>query len=116
MSQERINNKSSYEYAEVMDHLDNKKHASAIHLPPSKENVEFYITSVMLQFLDMIGLFGVQSHEDANLNLKNFIEVCTPFDVAHIYKESIRFRLFPFSLMGERMLWLRSLPAGFIIS
>lgn len=35
----------------------------------------------------MKGLFGGQAHDDANLHLKNFINMCFPFDIAHISKK-----------------------------
>lgn len=54
----------------------------------------------------MNGLFSVQPHEDANLYLKNFIDGCLLFDIAHISKEFVWLRIFPFSLIGNAVLWL----------
>lgn len=70
------------------------------------------MTSVMLYMLQIKGLFGGQVHKDPNQYLKNFVEVYAPFDIPYITKDSIRLRLFPFSLMGEAVLWLRTLPTG----
>lgn len=62
---------------------------------------------MMVHLLQMKGLFGGQYHEDDNLHLKNFIDMCLPFEIAHISRESIQLRLFPFSLTREATLWLQ---------
>lgn len=68
----------------------------------------------MLPSLQMKGLFRRQSHKYVNNYHKNLIFICKLFDSANILQESIHFRLFPFSLMGEAVIWLRELPEGSI--
>lgn len=72
-----------------MNFLDDVGLARAIRIPPAEEEGEFHITSEMLHLLQMKGLFGGQPHEDANLHLKNFIDVCSPFDMVHVSQKSI---------------------------
>lgn len=65
---------------------------------------------MMLHPLQIKGLFNGQAHKDANIYLKNFIDVCFPFDISHISHDLIWLRLIPFSLMDDVVLWLRELP------
>ncbi|KAF3679804.1 hypothetical protein FXO38_02594 [Capsicum annuum] len=60
------------------------------------------------------GLFRGQAHENPNTYVKGFVEVGSPFNIAHTSQESIRLHLFHFSLMGKAVLWLRSLHVGSI--
>lgn len=99
-----------------MDQRGDMGQASSIHIPQTKGNVLCLVASVMLYFIQINVLFGVQSYKDAKLHLKIFIDVCLPFDIAHITQESIQFCLFLFFLMGQVVLWLISLPAGSIMS
>lgn len=69
---------------EYEDHLNDAGCASAICILPVEGNGVFYVTSVKLHMLKIKGLFGVQAQEYSKLHLKNFIEVCAPFDIAHI--------------------------------
>lgn len=85
-------------------------HESAILIPPTEEHRKFYVTSVMMIFLHLKGLFGGEAHEDPNAHLKGFIEVFTPFKFAYISQESIRLLFFLLSLPGKVILWLRSFP------
>lgn len=52
--------------------------------------------------------------EDANLHLSIFIEVCSTLKVQNVNDNTIRLKLFPFSLRDKARAWLHSLPAGSI--
>lgn len=64
--------------------------------------------------LKMKGLFGDQVIENANLYLRNFMDICLPLETMNISWESIQPRLFPFSLAGEAITWLAGFPQGLI--
>lgn len=70
----------------------------------------------MIQLHHLKGIRGGESPEDSNTHLKGFIEVCALFNVVHISQESIWLHLYPFSLKGNMVLWLKLLPAGSINS
>lgn len=63
--------------------------SSAFCILPTHGNGIFYVMSVMLHMLHIKGCFGGQAYEDPNLNLRNFIEVRAPFDIAQTTQESI---------------------------
>lgn len=88
----------------------------SIRLPATVENAVFHVTSMMLHLLQMKGLFGGQPSEDVNRHMKNFLEICQPFNITNISQKSIRLRLFPFSLTGEATMWLEELPLRCITS
>lgn len=58
--------------------------------------------------------FGGLPMEDANLHLSIFIEVCSTLKVQNVNDNTIRLKLFPFSLRDKARAWLHSLPAGSI--
>lgn len=81
----RRSNNGSFDGVEDMDRLGDAGQENVIRIPPAEENRAFHITSVMLHLLQMKWSFGGEAHEDENLHLKNFIDVCAPFDIACLY-------------------------------
>lgn len=49
----------------------------------------------------MKGLYGGLTHQDTHENVKNFIDVCSPFLFKNMLQESIRLTLSPPSLTGD---------------
>jgi len=45
--------------------------------------------------------FCGKAHEDANAHLQHFLEICSTFTIKDVPKDTILFRLFPFSLLGR---------------
>jgi len=78
----------------------------AIRLPLVMGNVVFHVTKLMLQLLHMKGSFEGLAHEDSYEHIRNFMDVCGPFVFENITQESVRLKLFPFSIMGEATRWL----------
>lgn len=64
--------------------LNEARQTSAIHILPTNGNGKFHVTSVMLHMFQMKGLYRGQAYEDPNVHLKKFVEVCAPFNIAHI--------------------------------
>ena len=64
----------------------------------------------------MKGFFGGCAHEDPHDYIQNFLDVCSSFKFKNISQESIRLRLFPFSLMGDATKWLAELPRDSVTS
>lgn len=109
-------NFSFYGYLKGMDHIGDAGQESDICIPLVETNGVFHVASVILHFLQMNEFFRGKAHEVANLYLNNFVSGCLPFDIAYITQKSILLCIFPFSLMGKEVLWLRSLFVGSITS
>lgn len=107
------NNESVGDFAnEIVDEIIELGVTGVIHLPPGVRNVVFQVTSLMLHFLQMKGLFGGQAVSDANRHLRNFVDICLPFMIRNISQESIRLRLFPLSLTVDATSLLTEFPQG----
>jgi len=85
----------------------------AILLPLGENLFAFHVTNKMLQFLQARGVFGGLD-ENPHEHIQNFVEICSPYSLKGISEESVRLRLFPFSLMGEATKWLVDLPRNSI--
>ena len=72
---------------------------TAIRRPPIQAN-NFELKSVTLQMLQNI-LFHGLPHENPNMHLTNFLEVCDTIKYNGVTEEALRLRLFPLSL-GDR--------------
>ncbi|KAK4264934.1 hypothetical protein QN277_026049 [Acacia crassicarpa] len=82
--------------------------------PPTINAGHFEIKSVMIQMLNEAGQFGGLPSEDPHLHLKTFLEVCDSFVIPGIPPDTIRIKLFPFSLRDKARTWLNNLPANSI--
>src|SRR4051812_36011148 len=54
--------------------------------------------------------------EDPYMHVKDFLDICSTFKFQNFTDDSIRLRLFPFSLKDRAKAWLNSLPSGAITS
>ncbi|XP_059310579.1 uncharacterized protein LOC132061921 [Lycium ferocissimum] len=88
--------------------------AAAIRSAPVQGNESFLVNTTMLHLLNTKGLFGGLPTDDPNRHLKNFLGVCTTNVHPNVSVETVRLRLFPFSLTGEATVWFDDLPAGSI--
>ena len=87
---------------------------TAIRRPPIQAN-NFELKSVTLQMLQNI-LFHGLPHENPNMHLTNFLEVCDTIKYNGVTEEALRLRLFPLSLGDRAKHWLTSQPPDSITS
>ena len=87
---------------------------TAIRRPSIQAN-NFELKSVTLQMLQNI-LFHGLPHENPNMHLTNFLEVCDTIKYNGVTKEALRLRLFPLSLGDRANHWLTSQPPDSITS
>ena len=81
---------------------------TAIRRPPIQAN-NFEWKSVTVQMLQNI-LFHGLPHENLNMHLTNFLEVCDNIKYNGVTEEALRLRLFPLSLGNKAKHWLTSQP------
>ena len=81
---------------------------TAIIRPPIQAN-NFELKSVTIQMLQNI-LFHGLPHENPNMHLTSFLEVCDTIKYNVVTKEALRLRLFPLSLGDRAKHWLTSQP------
>ena len=87
---------------------------TTIRRPPIQAN-NFELKSVTLQMLQNI-LFHGLPHENPNMHLTNFLEVCDTIKYNGVAEEALRLRLFPLSLGDRAKHWLTSQPPDSITS
>ena len=85
---------------------------TAIRRPPIQAN-NFELKSVTVQMLQNI-LFHGLPHENPNMHLTNFLEVCDTIKYNGVTEEALRLRLFPLSLGDRAKHWLTSQPPNSI--
>ena len=81
---------------------------TAIRRPPIQAN-NFELKSVTVQMLQNI-LFHGLPHENPNMHLTNFLEVCDTIKYNGVTEEALRLQLFPLSLGDRAKHWLTSQP------
>ena len=81
---------------------------TAIRWPPIQAN-NFELKSVTVQMLQNI-LFHGLPHENPNMHLTNFLEVCDTIKYNGVTEEALRLQLFPLSLGDRAKHWLTSQP------
>ena len=81
---------------------------TAIRRPPIQAN-NFELKLVTVQMLQNI-LFHGLPHENPNMHLTNFLEVCNTIKYNGVTEEALRLRLFPLSLGDRAKHWLTSQP------
>lgn len=68
------------------------------------------------QIFQLLPIFRGLENEDPYMHIKDFLEICSTFKFQNFSDESVRLRLFPFSLKDKANGWLKSLPSGTITS
>ena len=58
--------------------------------------------------------FGGSTLEDPNMHIRNFIELCKTFEFTNASEDTVKLRLFPFSLTDKAKCWFHSLPTDSI--
>lgn len=82
----------------------------SIRMPPVVRNEVFHVTSTMLKLLQMKGLFGGLVREDSHNHIRDFVDIFGLLSFKNTSQESVRIRLFPFSIVGEATKWLANPP------
>ncbi|CAM8886859.1 unnamed protein product [Rhodiola kirilowii] len=82
-------------------------------LAPAVDNQDFDLKISTIQMIQS-NRFSGRDHEDPNSHLTTFLEVCDTFKINGVSEDAKLLRLFPFSLAGRAMDWLRSqMPGSF---
>src|SRR5262249_22195866 len=74
----------------------------------------FEIKPMISQMIQNTVQFGGLPNEDPNAHIASFLEICDTFKANGVSNDTIRLRLFPFSLRDRAKGWLNTLPSGSI--
>src|SRR4051812_616253 len=61
------------------------------------------------QIINLLPNFHGMDREDPYMHVKDFLDICSTFKFQNFTDDSIRLRLFPFSLKDKAKAWLNSL-------
>ncbi|KAL5537987.1 hypothetical protein UlMin_045695 [Ulmus minor] len=75
---------------------------------PETNATHFELKPSIIQLLP--SFYGLE-REDPYMHVKEFLEICSTFRFQNFSDESVRLRLFPFSLKDKAKAWLNTLPA-----
>ncbi|XP_062086531.1 uncharacterized protein LOC133792640, partial [Humulus lupulus] len=78
---------------------------------PTTNATHFELKPSIIQLLP--SFYGLE-REDPYMHVKDFLEICSTFRFQNFSDESVKLRLFPFSLKDRAKAWLNSLPTGTI--
>ncbi|KAL8110327.1 hypothetical protein AgCh_026159 [Apium graveolens] len=74
----------------------------------------FEIKPGIIQWVQNSIQFGGSPTEDPNMHIRDFIEIYDTFKFNGVFEDTVKLRLFPFSLRDKAKSWLHSLPNGLI--
>ena len=80
---------------------------------PATNATHFELKPSIIQLLP--SFYGLE-REDPYMHVKDFLEICSTFRFQNFSEESVKLRLFPFSLKDKAKAWLNSLQTGSITS
>ncbi|XP_061368578.1 uncharacterized protein LOC133311545 [Gastrolobium bilobum] len=86
----------------------NNLHSAIVQPDVVANNFEF--RPMMFDMLQTIGQFNGLPSEDPHLHLKNFMDVADSFKMQGVTSDTLRLKLFPYSLSNRAKTWLNTLP------
>ncbi|XP_065864775.1 uncharacterized protein [Euphorbia lathyris] len=89
------------------------QHLSGIAAPNIPANT-YEIKSGIIHLIQQTGLFGGEAHESPNDHLDRFLMCADTARTNGVPQDAARLKLFPFSLTGQALEWLRTLEPGSI--
>ncbi|KAL4384910.1 hypothetical protein GQ457_15G015720 [Hibiscus cannabinus] len=76
----------------------------------------FELKPIMIQTLSNMGQFDGSPARDPRQHLKQFMEVCQPFQHNDVSEDKVKLKFFTFSLRDKFKSWLNSLPLDSVSS